>query len=279
MRFGLTRAGFGDVGSDERLIELAGAHGFATVDVNPAGLVERHGKEGAVELLRRSGVALSSFGLPVEWRTTEEAFRDGLTKLQAAAEAAAALGCTSCCTYILPSTDEKPAAFMAVAVRRLRLCAQMLGAYGIRLGLEYVGPHHLRTRWQHPFIWTMEETQAFADAIGERNVGLLLDAYHWYTTGQTTADLALLRPSDIVHVHINDAKPVPVEEALDNDRLLPGEGVIDLAGFLRSLQSTGYDGAVTIEVLTPSAPTDAPEQLVSRAKAGLDKARASAGLA
>ena len=110
-------------------------------------------------------------------------FPRGLPKLAQAAEAAAALGCTSCCTYVLPSTDLGAAHFMALATRRLRTCAQILGAYGIRLGLEFVGPHHLRTRWKHPFIWTIDETLDWIDAIGERNVGLLFDSYHWYTNG------------------------------------------------------------------------------------------------
>ena len=56
---------------------------------------------------------------------------------------------------------------MALATRRLRTCAQILGAYGIRLGLEFVGPHHLRTAWKHPFIWTLDETLDWIDAIGE----------------------------------------------------------------------------------------------------------------
>ncbi|MNR08034.1 Inosose isomerase [compost metagenome] len=214
----------------------------------------------------------------MEWRTTEEAFREGLPKLAQAAEAAAALGCTSCCTYVLPSTDLGAAHFMALATRRLRTCAQILGAYGIRLGLEFVGPHHLRTRWSNPFIWTMDETLDWIDAIGERNVGLLFDAYHWYTTGGTVADIERLRVDQIVHVHINDAPDVPVEDVLDNGRVYPGEGVIDLAGFLQGLQRIGYTGAVAQEILTAEAPTDTPERLAERSKAGFDKVYAAAGI-
>jgi len=278
MKIGLTRAGLGDIGSDERFIELAAAYGFETVDADAVGLVQKHGVDGAKELLAKHGVSLSSIGLPAEWRTTDDAFRAGLGKLRDAAEAAAALGCTSCCTYILPSTDQPAARFMALAVRRLRICAQLLGAYGIRLGLEYVGPHHLRTRWANPYIWTQQETLELIDAIGEPNAGLLLDSYHWYTTEMSADDIASLKPHQIVHVHLNDAKPVPVSEALDNDRLYPGEGVIDLGAFLKALHATGYDGAVTQEILTQSPPTDSAETLLERSKAGFAKAFAAAGL-
>ncbi|MGO4696938.1 sugar phosphate isomerase/epimerase family protein [Paenibacillus sp. 2TAB26] len=275
---GLTGAGLGRIESDEHLIKLAGAYGFQAVDLDAASLINRYGVEQARELLASNGVVIGSIGLPVEWRTTEEAFLEGLEKLASSAAAAAALGCTSCCTYILPSTDLKAARFMALATRRLRTCAQILGAYGIRLGLEFVGPHHLRTRWENPFIWTLEETLEWIDAIGESNVGLLFDAYHWYTNSLTVADIEALRPEQIVHVHINDAPDVPVEEALDNGRVYPGEGVIDLVGFLQALNRIGYKGAVSQEILSSEAELQTPEELAQRSKAGFDKVFGAAGL-
>lgn len=278
IKIGLSRAGLGDIGPDERFIELASAHGFETVDIDAYGFVTSHGAEGATALLKKHNVAVSSVGLPVDWRTTDEAFRAGLAKLRNLAEAAAIVGCTSCNTYILPSTDLPAAHFMALAVRRLRLCAQLLGAYGIRLGLEYVGPHHLRSRWANPFIWTQQETLDLIDAIGEPNVGLLYDSYHWYTNGMTADDITRLKPHQIVHVHLNDARDVPVGDALDNDRVYPGEGVIDLAGFLGALHTIGYTGAVTQEVLMPSPPAEPAETLLERSKAGFERVLAAAGL-
>jgi sugar phosphate isomerase/epimerase len=268
---GLTYAGLGSLESDEQFIQLAAKYGFQAVDLNALALVERQGTEGARGMLQKHGIIIGSIGLPVDWRTTEEAFREGLGKLVQEAAAASTLGCTSCCTYILPSTDLKAAHFMALATRRLRTCAQILGAYGIRLGLEFVGPHHLRTRYKHPFIWTLEETLDWIDAIGERNVGLLFDSYHWYTNGLTVADIERLRADQIVHVHINDAPDVPVQDALDNGRTYPGEGVIDLVGFLQGLQTIGYQGVVAQEILSSTPSSDTPERLVQRSKEGFDK--------
>ncbi|TXK84495.1 sugar phosphate isomerase/epimerase [Paenibacillus sp. N3.4] len=275
---GLSGAGLGKLESQEQLIELAAQYGFQAVDIDALSLVETHGIEGARQLLAQHNIIIGSISLPVEWRTTEEAYRDGLVKLAQSAEAAAALGVTSCCTYVLPSTDLNAAHFMALATRRLRICAQILGAYGIRLGLEFVGPHHLRTHWKHPFIWTLEETLDWIDAIGESNVGLLFDSYHWYTNGLTVADIDKLRVDQIVHVHINDAPDVPLEDVLDNGRLYPGEGVIDLAGFLQGLQRIGYSGAVSQEILTAEPPTESPERLAQRSKVGFDKVYAAAGI-
>lgn len=275
---GLTRAGLGEIANVEQFMELASRYHFQSVDLEATELVERLGAEKAAERLQELNLTIGAIGLPVEWRADEHTFLKGISQLPAAAAAASALGCTRCCTYVLPSTDYPAAHFMAVATKRLRICADILGAYGIRFGLEFVGPHHLRTQWKNPFIWTVDETLDWIDAIHEPNVGLLFDAYHWYTNGQGEADILRLRPDQIVHVHINDAKDVPVEDVLDNDRVYPGEGVIDLAAFLRGLHQIGYNGPVAQEILTPSLPSDSPEQLVARSRQGFDKVFQAAGL-
>lgn len=275
---GLSSAGLGAMKNSRQLVELAAANGFQSVDLDAFALVQELGVEEASKLLTEHKLVIGSIGLPVEWRQTEEKFQQGLTKLAEHAAAAAALGCTRCCTYILPATDYKAAHFMALATRRLKLCAQLLGAYGIRLGLEFVGPHHLRTLWANPFIWTLEETLDWIGAIGEPNVGLLLDAYHWYTNELSAADIEALRADQIVHVHINDAPALPIDEVLDNGRLYPGEGVIDLACFLQALVKIGYDGFITQEVLTAEQPKDSPEQLAQRSKAAFDRVFAKAGI-
>lgn len=274
---GLTTAGLGEIGSNEDFIRGAAAFGFQSVDLNPLELIQELGKDKALELLDSTGIIIGSFNLEVDWRSTEENFRAGLEQLVRVAEAAAALNCKACCTYILPSTDLPAAPFMIAATRRLRLIADILGAYGISLGLEFVGSQHLRTQWANPFIWTMEDTLEWMKAINSRNVGLLLDAYHWYTNELTLDDLLKLTPDQITHVHINDAKPLPVSECLDGDRLYPGEGVIDLTGFLRVLATIGYHGVVAQEVLAPSS-GQTSQELLARSKAGFDKVFAPLGL-
>lgn len=268
---GLTKAGLGKIEDDKQFIQLASEYGFQSVDIDAKNLIDTYGLEEAKQLLNTYGIVIGSIGLPVEWRKTDEEFRQGLTKLTESAAAAAELGVTVCGTYILPSTDYKSASFMALAVKRLRTCAEILGSYGISLALEFVGPHHLRTAWANPYIWTMQETLELIDAIGLSNVGLMLDSYHWYTTGLTTEDLLTLKENQVTYVHINDAYDIPVEELKDNDRLYPGEGVIDNVAFLKSLKTIGYRGVVSQEVLTPSQPTESLEELLTRSKAGFDK--------
>jgi sugar phosphate isomerase/epimerase len=105
-----------------------------------------------------------------------------------------------------------------------------------------------RTRAKEPFIWTLPETVALAKEIGP-NIGATLDAWHWHHSGGTTADILATDRSRIVHIHVSDAKPQPPEEVRDNQRHMPGEGVIDLVGFFQALKKVGYQDAVSPEPL------------------------------
>ena len=88
-----------------------------------------------------------------------------------------------------------------------------------------------------------------AGDIGTGNVGLLLDAWHLYTSGGTLDDLDKITADDIVTVHVNDAPAgIPRDELIDVVRCLPMEtGVIDLPGFMGKLAQLGYAGPVTTE--------------------------------
>jgi sugar phosphate isomerase/epimerase len=278
---GLTTAGIGNVGNLENFVALASRYGFGAVDTGGGALQElmdKRGVDGARAFLDEHRVQIGTIGLPVEWRQSEEKFREGLKNVARDAEAASKLGCTTCCTYVLPSTDYNAAHFMAVATRRLKTCAQILGAYDIRFGVEFVGPHHLRTAWKNPFIWDIQSTLDWIDAIGERNVGLLFDCYHWYTNEGTIDDILRLKADQIVHVHINDARDVPIPEVLDNDRLYPGEGVIDLTAFLQGLRQIGYEGPVSQEILTKEPVQGTAEELLQKSADAFRKVFAAAGL-
>ena len=88
---------------------------------------------------------------------------------------------------------------------------------------------------------------------------LLLDSWHWHHAGATTADIIAAGRDRIVHVHFNDSLNLPPDQIHDNQRLLPGEGVINLTGFLEALQSIHYNDALSVEVfgrtrdMTPEA--------------------------
>lgn len=226
--------------------------GFGGVEFNPsevAGLIESDGANAVTARFAEAGLRPAGFGLPTDWRGPEEKFQRGLDELPRLARAASAIGGGRTMTWIMSGSDERPLSEnRRFHVERFTPVARILADHGCTLGLEFLGPKTLRDKLRYPFIHTLGDMLDMAAEIGP-NVGVLLDCWHWHTSGGTVEELRALRPEQVVYVHVNDAPAgVPLDEHVDNKRGLPGEtGVIDIAGFLQSLQSIGYDGPVTPE--------------------------------
>ena len=226
--------------------ELAARTGYAAVDVSLP-KAQEDGIPAARALFQRLKIAPAVLPLPVEFRKDDAAFTDSLRQLESAAQFGVAIGCPRMATWILPSSELPKAEHRALFLKRLKACADILARSHVRLGLEFVSPVHLRKRYPYEFIWRMDEMLEFAGECGS-NCGLLLDCWHWHHAGATTNDIVKAGRAAIVHVHLNDSPDLPPEKILDNDRLMPGEGVIDLDGFFKALKKIGYSDAVSVEV-------------------------------
>jgi len=195
------------------------------------------------------GIAPAAWGMPVEWRGSDEEFAAGLAQLPRQAEVAAAIGCPRCLTWVMDATKQQPEQLRAMIVPRFREIAQVLAEFGVRFGLEWCGPHCLPDEpGSNPFIWRMDQMLELIDEIGEPNVGLLVDSFHWFNAQHTVADLEALAPEQVVHVHINDAPDRPLYKQRDGEREVPGQGIIDLTGFVQALDKIGYSDYMAVEI-------------------------------
>jgi len=232
-------------------ISLAKATGFAGVDFDireAAALADAHGIDYVRDLFAQAGVRAGLWGLPVAWN--QDRWRDDLAELPKLAALGVALGCPRTATWCPSWSDSREyAENMAWHIDRYRPIAEILRDHGCRLGIEFLGPRTLWSSHPYRFISSLGEMMQLIADIGTGNVGLLLDAYHLYTSGDEIDVLATLTASDVVVVHINDAPAgVAREEQADLVRCLPLEsGVIDLIGFMRTLAAMGFDGPVTTE--------------------------------
>jgi len=237
---------------------LAAKVGYPGVDVD-LGAAMKAGLPATNALLKELKIKPAAVNFPVEFRKDDATFRKDLEKLDDASSFSAAIGCPRMVTWIMPSSKTPKAELRALYLKRFRACADVLARAHVRLGLEFLGPLHLRKMEPYEFIWRMPEMLAFARECGS-NVGLLLDVWHWHHAGATTEDIIHAGKDGIVHVHFNDAPKLPPEQIRDNERLMPGQGVINLVGFLRALQEIGYQDALSVEVFGKFLREMTPEQ-------------------
>ena len=267
-------------------VRLAGETGFEGVDFSiaeAAVLADSNGLDHVRSLFLEAGVRPGQWGLPVAWRD-DARWQQDLARLPKLAAVGAALGCTRTATWCPSASEELPfAENLRWHVERFRPIAEVLKAHGCRLGIEFIGPETLRRDKPYQFIHTLEGLMEMAADIGTGNVGVLLDAWHLYTSGGNVDDLDQITAQDIVTVHVNDAPAgVAREDQIDNVRCLPLEtGVIDLAAFMRKLAALGYDGPVTVEPfnepLNELAAED-PQAAAKRVAERLEKLWVVAGL-
>jgi sugar phosphate isomerase/epimerase len=266
-------------------IELAAKTGFGGVDVGireAAALADEHGIEYVRDLYATAGLCPGSWRPPVTWGR-EDQWEDGMRELPKLAAVGQALGATRTATWITPCSDQRPfKENWQWHVEHLRQVAEVLKDHNCRLGLEFIGPKTSRTRGRYEFIHTLDGIMELSAAIGTGNIGLLLDAWHLYTSGGSISDLDKVTGQDIITVHVNDAPPgVALEEHIDSVRRLPMEsGVIDLPGLLRKLAQMGYDGPLTAEAVSDRVKATKDPLEATRVVAGyMDQMWTAAGMA
>lgn len=252
---------------------------FAGVDIDTGyllNLARTQSPQAARDWFASTGLEAASIGLSVAWRDwdTETAYADSLPRFIEETRLAAEFGVTRCATWVMPCSDQLPFhEHFALAVRRLQPVAAILKAYGLRLGLEFVGPATLRASRKYPFIHTLDGMRALGAAIGAGNIGLLLDAFHWHTSHGVAGDIETLPQEEIVYVHVNDAiAGRSPDEQIDGERDMVGAtGVIDIAAFFGALRRIGYDGPVTVEPFSKAVKALTPEQAARLTSQALDR--------
>lgn len=122
----------------------------------------------------------------------------------------------------------------------------------------------------HPHIGTMIETGAEVQrVIDGSEVGLCVDTGHLAAAGADPGAIVAANPERMRHVHLKDVDgslaarvadgSLPFGDAVRQGMFRPlGEGDVDIAGIVTSLEAAGYDGWYVLEqdVMLPGEPDD-----------------------
>src|SRR4051812_29839679 len=83
--------------------------GFEGLEFSPseiADFVDQHGAEAVKKTFADAGVRPACFGLPVDWRTSDQNWRRDLEALPRLAKAAAAIGVQRTATWVMPCSND-----------------------------------------------------------------------------------------------------------------------------------------------------------------------------
>ncbi|MEP6592493.1 MAG: sugar phosphate isomerase/epimerase family protein [Acidobacteriota bacterium] len=268
------------------LARLAARVGFGGVDwsLGPAKTAGVDATKALFAELRiRPSIVNLPMARPLPFGGDQPAFEEALRALADDAAFTAAIGCDRMMLVLSPTGPAPKAEYRKVVRDRLAAISEVLQRSHLELGLEFLGVQQFRAGREggpppNPFIWTLPETVALAKDSGA-NIGVILDIWHWHHSGGTVADILAAPASRIVHVHLSDAKAQPPEEVRDNQRLMPGEGIIDVTGFLQALKKIGYAGGVSPEPLGRVPAEMTPEEGARLALETTKAAMTKAGIA
>ena len=98
-------------------------------------------------------------------------------------------------------------------------------------------------------VHTLNQAWEIVQRSGESDATLILDAFHNWNSESTLEDLRGIPVDRISHYHIDDACPgkAPGSQT-DPDRVMIGDGQIDLKAEIEVLREMGYDGTVSLEL-------------------------------
>jgi inosose dehydratase len=145
--------------------------------------------------------------------------------------------------------------------------------------------HGLRTVL-HPHVGTHVEQRTEVERfLADSDLALCLDTGHLVLGGTDPAELAKRFPGRVGHVHLKDVRAelaaevragrLGYTEAVGRGLYVPlGEGDVDVASMVRSVQAAGYDGWYVLEqdtALGDTSPGDLPRRDTGRSLAALAK--------
>ena len=102
-----------------------------------------------------------------------------------------------------------------------------------------------------PLVKSLASAVRVCELVDRPNVGVLFDPAHYHCTVTKFEDLDERSIPWIRHVHLDDIRDKPGDLSnCNSDRVLPGEGILDLTALIGRIEAGGYTGAFSIEMFS-----------------------------
>ncbi len=169
--------------------------------------------------------------------TSEDAAirRKGVDYLKACVRATQELGATNFSgviysQHVKPTIKRPTEQTWQWSAECLREVARYARDYGVTLGLEPVN------RYETYLVNTCAQARTLMAMIAEPNVKIHLDSYHMNLEEKDFYAATKLAGADLIHYHL-----------CENDRGIPGTGLIDWDGIFKALGELDYQGYAALE--------------------------------
>ena len=256
-------------------LQAAKAAGFDYLEIWAAKLrrfLAEHSLAELKDLFAASGVSPLSIN-SIEHVTFRDADAYASIKQQCEelSSIAAAAGCP--CIVVVPGRLPKDGAsrdeVISESVKVLHELCDIAAAHGVVLAFEFLG----QTDCSVP---TLDLCAEIVREVNRKDLGLVIDSFHFYAGNSTVAMIEALDPKLIQIFHINDAEDLPRDQLEDRHRLLPGLGVLPLHQMIGAFRKIGYDKVASVEIFRPEYWERDPFVLARDARAATERVLAEA---
>jgi sugar phosphate isomerase/epimerase len=152
-------------------------------------------------------------------------------------EMARALGCAWVQARVVDTIDDWITNLFAST-------ADQFGASGVGLAVEFSALTKVKN--------IADARQLLAAGGGNARTGVIVDTWHFFRGDDEWSDLDALPVDELAFVQFSDGLPAGKDSGYDtlHRRALPGDGGFDLDRFSRCLRANGFEGPVSVEVLS-----------------------------
>lgn len=230
--------------SFETRVEAAAAAGYSSIGMGEADYTGMRAAgvtdEELVGILERHGIWVSEIEFLFDWMYDDEDARQPAVIAENLYRMAEVFRPDH---VNMGDTRYPPGPPMEVLAERYGAVCDRLAPLGVKAAIEFMP-------WTS--IPDLDTACEIIERAGRENSGIDLDTWHYFRGPSHLGQLARVDPALILAVALNDAGPPLDDMILDTSRhrLLPGEGIFDLEGFLGALAETGAAPLMGVEVLS-----------------------------
>ena len=162
--------------------------------------------------------------------------------------------------YIIASPPAGEADY-DIGAARYRELLEVGATMGVKPSMEFIG-------FVEQFT-TIEDALDVMERCGHPDATTVLDPYHVFRGGGDMESILKLKPEQVAISHFNDTPDTPPREKQhDHNRVMPGEGHLDLANYCALLQEISYEGWLSLELFNEKHWAEDPAEV---ARVGLEK--------